>query len=133
MLTIDLDSSVPLIEQLVRGLRRAIAEGKVTPGGELPSVRQLAADLGVNLNTVARAYRNLEDSGLVRSARGRGTRVVANRETTSEAPATVERRLLASVRNMLTDAKLAGMTQRRVHRAIQREVDRLWPNHGATQ
>jgi len=63
MLTIRLDSAVPLADQIAEGIRLKIAAGEVRPGDELPPVRQLAADLGVNLNTVARAYRELEEAG----------------------------------------------------------------------
>ena len=127
MLTVDLDSPLPLNEQLVRGLRRAIAVGELAPGQDLPSVRQLAADLGVNLNTVARAYRSLEEDGLVHSARGRGTRVTANRESRNEAPALLEQRFIDKLQDVLSDAKLAGMKRARVMQRMQREVDKLWP------
>ncbi|MEW6278583.1 MAG: GntR family transcriptional regulator, partial [Candidatus Eremiobacterota bacterium] len=73
MIRIQVDSTVPLVEQLQQELRRAIARGEVGPGDPLPPVRQLAADLGINWNTVARAYRALELEGLVSTARGRGT------------------------------------------------------------
>ena len=60
MITIDLDSSIPLADQIVRSLRRVIAEGRVASGEELPTVRQLSVDLSINPNTVIRAYRELE-------------------------------------------------------------------------
>ena len=132
MLTIDTDSPIPLIDQLVRGLRRAIARGEVLPGDELPSVRQLAGDLGVNLNTVARAYRALEERGLVRSARGRGTRVVADREATPEGPGEVRARLLAGIRDLLADAKLAGMDRAELLREVESESERTWRTEGVT-
>ena len=55
MLIVRLDSEVPLVEQIVRGIRTSIATGAIREGDELPPVRQLANDLGINLNTVARA------------------------------------------------------------------------------
>ena len=69
MLSVRLDSPVPIGEQILAGIRALIALGTLNPGDELPPVRQLAGDLGVNLNTVARAYRALESDGLVRTAR----------------------------------------------------------------
>ena len=72
MIQIDLGDERPLEDQIATGLRKAIAQGAVAAGRELPSVRQLAADLGVHWNTVARAYRRLADEGLVTVRRGRG-------------------------------------------------------------
>lgn len=124
MLTIDLASTIPLVEQVAQGIRSAIARGEVRPGDELPSVRQLAADLGINLNTVARAYRSLEADGLVRSARGRGTRVTADVE---ERTAKAAQRTTGALRRAITDAKLAGLGRRAVEREIRRQLDQLWP------
>jgi DNA-binding transcriptional regulator YhcF (GntR family) len=69
---IDLEDARPLEDQIAISIRQALAQGGVTPGAELPSVRQLAADLGVHWNTVARAYRRLADEGLISVRRGRG-------------------------------------------------------------
>ena len=72
MLTISLASSVPIHDQLVAGLRGLIAAGTLGEGDELPPVRQLAADLGINLNTVARAYTELESEGVIETRQGAG-------------------------------------------------------------
>jgi GntR family transcriptional regulator len=71
MIRIDIDSPTPLEEQIVLAFRQALAHGAIQPGAELPSVRQLAADLGVHWNTAARAYRRLADEGLLVVRRGR--------------------------------------------------------------
>lgn len=81
MIRIDLDSPKPLEEQIVVGLRQALAQGTLVPGAELPSVRQLAGDLGVHWNTVARAYRRLADEGVLLVRRGRGAVVSGERRT----------------------------------------------------
>ena len=65
MITVDLDLPVPIEEQLCRQLRAVIARGDVRPGDPLPSVRQLADELGIHWNTVARAYRRLENGRLL--------------------------------------------------------------------
>jgi DNA-binding transcriptional regulator YhcF (GntR family) len=70
-------SPVPPYEQLRAQLADLISIGRLTQGDRLPSVRQLASDLGLANNTVVRAYRELETAGLVKSRRGSGTRVVA--------------------------------------------------------
>jgi len=72
VLRIDLTDPRPIEEQIAAGIRHALAQGAVGPGQELPPVRQLAGDLGVHWNTVARAYRKLADEGLVTVRQGRG-------------------------------------------------------------
>jgi GntR family transcriptional regulator len=131
VLTIQLDSEVPIADQIVRGLRSAIALGEVKPGDELPPVRQLAHDLGINLNTVARAYRSLEARGLVHTARGRGTRVVADLEPRAESTAQSARRVRDALRFGLTDAKLAGLNRNSVARLLDEELARFWPRSRA--
>ena len=66
-------SGEPLYLQLMRQIKHAIASGALSPGEQLPTVRQLAADLVINPNTVARAYRELEHDGLLEGVPGRGS------------------------------------------------------------
>ena len=81
MLTIDPSDPTPLYAQLERAIRVAIATGRLRPGGKLPTVRQLAVDLRINANTVAKVYGELEHSGVLETRRGVGTfiRDVGNR------------------------------------------------------
>jgi GntR family transcriptional regulator len=74
-LEVDTQSPVPIYEQIVDGIQRLVREEKLIPGVFLPSVRQLAADLEINPNTVARAYTLLEKDGIIETARRRGTKV----------------------------------------------------------
>lgn len=73
---IDLTSKVAPFEQIKASIIGAIADGSLPVGHRLPSIRQLAADLGVAPNTVARSYRELEDGGFVMSRGRRGTTVL---------------------------------------------------------
>lgn len=66
-------SGEPLYLQLIRQIKHAMASGALAPGEQLPTVRQLAADLVINPNTVARAYRELEHDGLLEGVPGRGS------------------------------------------------------------
>ncbi len=66
-----LQDGVPLYLQIVRYLQRGLVSGAIPPGAELPSRRVLSALLGVNPNTVQKAYRLLEDSGVIASRTGR--------------------------------------------------------------
>ncbi len=124
MITIDLASAIPLTTQIEHALRRAIATGEICPGQELPAVRQLAGDLDVNFNTVARAYRALEVRGLVQTSRGRGTFVKANAEM--DEPRALKR-AVASIRRALADARLAGLDQREIKAILRQESAALWP------
>ena len=90
-------------------------------------MRQLANDLGINLNTVARAYRLLQQCGLVHTARGRGTRVVATQEPHPGPKRASQKRLQRGARTFLTDAKLAGLDRAAVEAVVRRQLESLWP------
>ena len=109
IVSIDQRDPTPIYAQLERGLRAAIATGRLNPGDQLPTVRQLAVDLQVNANTVGRVYGELERAGVIETKRGVGSFITA---TPAQArPAREhERRLRAFVTRMLADADLAGLT-----------------------
>ena len=73
MVRIDPASRMPIYAQIVEQIKAQIAAGQLTPGHQLPTIRQLAADLRINFNTVVRAYLELEREGLISTQRGRGT------------------------------------------------------------
>jgi GntR family transcriptional regulator len=72
-LSVDVRSNVPIYVQITHGIQHKIATGDLKPGDQLPTVRQVAADLRVNFNTVARAYRQLDETGIISTQLGRGT------------------------------------------------------------
>ena len=74
--TIDLQASIPVAEQIADGLRVLLVRGELKAGDRLPSSRRLATDLAVHFTTVAEAYRQLEAEGWLELQRRRGTRVV---------------------------------------------------------
>src|SRR5215212_1218935 len=76
---LDPGSGVPLYRQVIDHVLLAVADGRLRPGMQLPTVRQLAVDLAVNLNTVARAYREMEIRGIVQTQQGTGTFVATRR------------------------------------------------------
>jgi GntR family transcriptional regulator len=78
LLHINPSSGVPIYLQIENQVKHYIASGALKPGEALPSVRQVAADLRVNPNTVARAYQNLERDGLLRTVPGGRTYVAEN-------------------------------------------------------
>lgn len=77
-IVLDLSSPVPPFEQLRARITTLVDDGSLAPGSRLPSVRALAADLGIAVGTVARAYRELEAAGYVVSRRRHGTTVAAS-------------------------------------------------------
>jgi len=79
ILRIDLASPRPVYEQIVSGLRALLVAGEFAPGQQLPTVRQLAVDLGVHHNTVAESYRVLAEEGWLDLRRGRGAVVLDRR------------------------------------------------------
>jgi DNA-binding transcriptional regulator YhcF (GntR family) len=76
LIAIDLGGDRPLYRQIAEGIVAALATGTLSPGDRLPPGRELAATLGVNLETVQRAYRRLVADGIATSRVGRGTRIV---------------------------------------------------------
>ena len=75
--TIDAADKTPVYAQLERGIRSAIAAGRLSVGDQLPTVRQLAVDLRVNANTIAKVYAFLERAGVLETRRGVGTFIAA--------------------------------------------------------
>jgi GntR family transcriptional regulator len=73
---LDFRSHVPIYVQLVERIKHLVATGVLAPGDQLPTVRQMAAELRVNFNTVARAYRLLDEAGVISTQQGRGTFVL---------------------------------------------------------
>lgn len=73
MLNLDEQSGVPFYLQVVQQVKRQIASGAIVPGDQLPAVRDMARDLVLNPNTIAKAYQELEREGVVESRRGLGT------------------------------------------------------------
>ena len=122
IISVDVHDPTPIYAQLERGLRAAVATGRLRPGDQLPTVRQLAVDLSVNANTVARVYAELERAGAIETRRGVGSFI---RATPAEAhpPREHERRLRAFITRMLADADRAGFTVDDVIAALS--ADRL--------
>jgi GntR family transcriptional regulator len=73
---LDFRGHIPIYSQLVDRIKHLVASGMLKPGDQLPTVRKMAAELRVNFNTIARAYRILDAEGMVSTQRGRGTFVL---------------------------------------------------------
>ena len=121
MLTISINRGLnqPVYEQIADQVRQLVSSGALAPGTALPSVRRLAGDFGVNLNTIARAYRLLEGEGFL-VIRDRAGVVVAAPAEEIEGSARV--RLLEEVRATLARLRQAGMTTEELLTVMQFEV-----------
>jgi GntR family transcriptional regulator len=102
-ITLDFRSGVPIYIQIMDQIKRLVAIDAIHPDDQLPTVRQLASDLRVNFNTVARAYRLLDEAGMISTQQGRGTYILAppseqaTERLRQEALAGLTRRYLAEV------------------------------------
>lgn len=111
------DDTRPIYRQVADAIKALIARGELTEGTALPPVRQVAADLGVNLNTIATAYRELQDEGLIRVRHGAGA-VVASR-TSAARP---EDELRVPLRTALTQLVLAGFPRKQILTIVADEL-----------
>ncbi len=109
LLSIDTRDATPIYAQLERALRAGIATGRLQPGSQLPTVRELAVELRINANTVARVYAELERAGVIETRRGVGSFISAT-PAQAHPPREHERRLRAFITRMLADADAAGFT-----------------------
>lgn len=117
-LAINANDDRPIYQQVADGIKELIARGKLEEGTPLPPVRQLAADLGVNLNTIAIAYRELQKEGLIAVKHGSGS-VVASRTTTERN----QDDLLRPLRTALTQMVLAGWPESKILKSVMNELN----------
>lgn len=118
IVSVDPKDRTPIYAQLDRALRAAIATGRLTAGEQLPTVRQLAVELSINANTVARVYAELERAGILETRRGVGTFISAT-PAKAHPPRQHERRLRTFVTRVLADASAAGFTLDDLLEALQ--------------
>lgn len=122
LVTLDTKHPLPIYAQLDRALRAAIATGRLAPGEQLPTVRQLAVELSVNANTVARVYLDLERAGVLEARRGVGT-FVAMKQPAMTAASEREGELRALVRRALDEAAAKGFSVKDVLRQIRQSSE----------
>jgi GntR family transcriptional regulator len=122
VLTVDPRSGVPIYLQIVEQIKRSVALGVLQAGEQLPTVKQLAIDLTVNPNTVARAYRDLEREQVIETSPGRGSFVRANGVT--EAPRVADEVAGDALDVALREAKSVGLTRERVRDLFEAALER---------
>src|SRR5262245_27608048 len=133
-LNVDPRAPAPLYRQIVDQVRRLIALGALAPGDRFPTVRELAAKVGVNRNTAARAVADLERAGLVRTRVGQGTYVTENvpgaigKNRESDLDAAIEALLVAAHTSGVPLEELGWRMQRKIEEfaRVRRERERSW-------
>ena len=120
VLRVERESDEPVYMQIARQFREAIASKLLEPGSTLPPVRSLASDLGVNLNTVARGYRMLEEEGFV-SLREREGAIVA--PPARRAPRTARDGFAAEMRELVARMRQAGFSRDEVEASMRRALE----------
>jgi GntR family transcriptional regulator len=125
-ITVDANDKRPLYQQVVDEIKGLIARGTLREGMTLPSVRQVARDLGVNLNTIAVAYRELQREGLLTVRHGAGA-VVSSRRSC----AINKDELRKPLGTALTQLALAGLSKREIVGIVMQELESLRQKGGS--
>jgi len=126
VLTVDPRSGIPIYQQIVEQVKRSTALGLLASGEQLPTVKQLALDLTINPNTVARAYRDLERDGVIETSPGRGSFVKGDGVAASAKVAArdVSR---AALEEAVREAKAMGLSRDDVSALTDAVLDRWFP------
>jgi GntR family transcriptional regulator len=120
-ITIDESDRRPVYRQVADEIKGLIARGELREGMALPPVRQVADDLGVNLNTIAAAYRELQKEGLLKVRHGSGA-LVSARKVTQQNDAELRKALRASLAHLA----LAGLTRPEIVEMVNEEIRLLF-------
>jgi GntR family transcriptional regulator len=120
-LELDFRSGIPIYLQVVDRIKEMIADGQLQPGGQLPTVRALATELRINFNTVARAYRLLDDAGIISTQQGRGTYILENPPPAESA--SMRRAVFATLTDRyLADALRLGFSPEEILAALRQQM-----------
>jgi GntR family transcriptional regulator len=123
-ITIDESDHRPIYQQIVDEIKAIIAAGELAEGASLPPVRQVASDLGVNQNTVAFAYRELQKGGLIRVKHGSGAVVIGRVGAKRD-----QERLEAKLQPVLTDMVLSGLTRSEINTLVHNVLNGIIGSH----
>lgn len=119
-LSIDEKDNRPLYVQIISQIREQVSSGVLKPGDELPSIRELADNLGINLHTVRSAYLKLRDQGIIDLRLGRRARIarLQERPDNTDAKAKLEQR----IKELITDAQLMGLSPKNIRDLVNRQI-----------
>lgn len=119
---LDFRSGVPVYIQLVEQVQAHLANGNLKPGEQLPTVRQMALELRVNFNTIARAYRMLDEAGLISTQQGRGTYTLEALEDSKNRSLT-QRTLQVQTQRFIRLLARQGYTPEEAQKCLQENLD----------
>jgi GntR family transcriptional regulator len=117
---IDASSGTPIYRQIVDQVRHGVAGGTLRPGDRLPPVRDLAIELAVNPNTIAKAYQDLERDGILETSRGRGTFVAEGKAAIAESER--RERLGPTIDKVISEAYLLGISEEDLRRLLEERL-----------
>lgn len=119
-LHIDAHNGLAVYDQIVRQVKFAVADGTLTAGEMVPSVREMAKELAINPNTVARAYRQLQDEGVLAVVRGTGLAVESGARRGCQADR--KRLIRERLNDVLTEAHLSGLDDNEIQDLFATEL-----------
>ena len=128
-ITIDPESSVPIYIQIEDSVHSLISAGQLQPGEQLPTIRELAAEIRVNLNTVARAYFELDKEGVISTQRGKGT-FVTGKPDKEQIERKRQKLLHSIILSALEEAQNLGYSPSEIKKAFQEEMKEWLNNTG---
>jgi GntR family transcriptional regulator len=115
---LDLRSGTPIYVQIMDQIKHLVATGVLHPDDQLPTVRQVASDLRINFNTVARAYRMLDEAGVISTQQGRGTYIL-DQPSPEAAERLRQQSLQAITRRYLSRAYQLGFSQEEIRAVFE--------------
>ncbi|HSW57427.1 MAG TPA: GntR family transcriptional regulator [Dehalococcoidales bacterium] len=122
-LSIDNKSSRPIYLQIILQIKEQLRRGELKTGDELPSVRELANSLSINMHTVRRAYLRLSEQGLLSLRLGRRATIASLPQITNSTENEAE--ISARLEEVITDALLMGLSSSAVHNLLEQQINNL--------
>ena len=131
-LEIDFRSGIPIYLQVVERIKERLAAGQLKPGDQLPTVRSLALDLRVNFNTIARAYRIMDESGIISTQQGRGTYILE--VPSPEVSESIHLKALEDLtQRYLTDAERLGVSPEELNVVLNKRLNQWEEDQQSSQ
>jgi GntR family transcriptional regulator len=122
LISINEKDSRPIYLQIIGQIKEQVSSGSLKPGDELPSVRELADSLGINMHTVRSAYLKLRDQGIINLRLGRKARI-ARRQETFHADTGVDIR--ERLKELIVDALLSGLSPDNFRELVDRQLEKI--------
>ncbi|MBT3362678.1 MAG: GntR family transcriptional regulator [Chloroflexi bacterium] len=128
LISIDEQAGTPIYLQIMRQVKQQVQSGQLKSGDELPSVRDLAGSLSINLHTVRAAYQKLRELGIINMRLGRRARVAKQSAGDADSGAASDKRLAGVVdelKSLIIDAYLSGVSADRFRTLVNKELEQI--------